>query len=65
MIKTQTHLKGVEDRRKVLVELDVYDGTDNLGYAPHAASVHSGRGMEARAACNKGMIRRARSKQRI
>lgn len=46
-----THLKGVEDRRKVLVELDIHHGTDNLGYASHAAGVHSRRGMEARATC--------------
>ena len=51
-ITDSTHLEGVEDGRKVLVELDVHNGTDNLGYAPHAASVHSRRGMEARATCS-------------
>lgn len=41
------HLKGIEDRREVLVKLNVDNGTNNLGHAPHGSRVYSSAGMEA------------------
>lgn len=43
-----THLECVEDGGQVLVELDVHNGTDNLGYAPDRPGLCHGRGVKAR-----------------